>query len=217
MNNLLFELTGVYANRGEAREVLRNVSLTLREGERVGLTGANGAGKSTLLELMIGLLQPTAGEVWAFGASRRAEPDFIEVRRRAGLLFEDPDDQLFHITVAEEVAFGPFNLGWSRDRVRAVAGATLERLGLAGYEERITFRLSHGEKRLVCLASILAMDPQVLLLDEPTAGLDEEHIARLVAALKESGKTLLCVSHDRPFLDAVTDQIWRLQGGQLWP
>ena len=114
-----------------------------------------------------------AGRIEAFGQQRGAEADFHEVRRRVGLLFQDADDQLFCPTVAEDVAFGPLNLGKPRDEVRRIVAATLESLGLAGYEHRITYHLSGGEKRLVALATVLAMQPDVLLLDEPNGELDD--------------------------------------------
>lgn len=209
------ELQGITAGYGAERRVLEDCSLTLRAGDRVGLIGANGAGKSTLLEIMIGLHRPESGTIRAFGKACVLETDFVAVRRRVGLLFEDPDDQLFCITVAEDVAFGPFNLDWSRDRVQAAVRDTLAHLGLAGYEERVTWRLSRGEKRLVSLAAVLAMEPEVLLLDEPTAGLDDAHTARLIDVLNGMERTLLIVSHDQPFLRAVTNRTLRLEQGTL--
>ena len=139
----------------------------------MALLGPNGCGKTTLLHLIVGLLRPSAGQIEAFGRQRMAEADFHEVRRRVGLLFQDADDQLFCPTVAEDVAFGPLNLGKSRDEVRRIVAGTLDSLGLAGYEHRVTYRLSGGEKRLVALATVLAMQPEVLLLDEPSGGLDD--------------------------------------------
>ncbi len=215
MNETLFELKNVSAGYLPDRRVLQEVSFALERGERVGLCGPNGAGKSTLLELMVGLVQPFAGELRAFGRARRDEKDFIEVRRRAALLFEDADDQLFHMTVGEDVAFGPFNLGWPRDRVARAVRDTLSALALSGYEERVTYRLSRGEKRMVSLATVLVMEPDVLLLDEPTAGLDEAHVARLTDVLGAKAGTMLVVSHDRPFLDTVTDRVWTMENGRL--
>ncbi|MGD0383855.1 MAG: ABC transporter ATP-binding protein, partial [Thermoguttaceae bacterium] len=156
------------------RPVLCGCSFRLDLGQRVALTGSNGSGKTTLLHLIVGLLRPGAGSVEVFGKARREEADFHEVRRRIGLLFQDSDDQLFCPTVAEDVAFGPFNLGLKRDQVRQIVSQTLADLGLAGYENRITYQLSSGEKRLAALATILAMQPDVLLLDEPTNSLDEQ-------------------------------------------
>ena len=215
MNEPLYRLRNICAGYLPDRRVLDGLNLDLHVGDRIALVGANGAGKSTLLELMIGLMRPLSGEVWAFGKVREEDSDYVDVRQRAGLLFEDPDDQLFHITVAEDVAFGPFNLGWDRARVAAAVTEVLALLDLGGYEERITYRLSRGEKRMVSLATVLVMEPDVLLLDEPTAGLDERHTERLIDVLRARSRTLLVVSHDRAFLEAVTDQSLTLVDGRL--
>jgi cobalt/nickel transport system ATP-binding protein len=197
------------------RPVLDGVDLALAAGERVALTGANGAGKTTLLHVAVGLLRPAAGRVVAFGAERRTEADFREVRIRAGLVFQDPDDQLFCPTVAEDVAFGPLNLGLSAEEARAITGATLAALGLGGFEDRITHRLSGGEKRLVTLAAVLAMRPEVLLLDEPVNALDEAAAARLLDVLLDLPQAMLIVSHDRAFREALATRTVRLEGGRI--
>ncbi len=198
-----------------ARAVLDGVDLALQPGDRVALVGPNGSGKTTLLHLAVGLLKPSAGEIEAFGEVRRTEKDFREVRGRAGLLFQDPEDQLFSPTVAEDVAFGPLNLGKSRDEALAATAETLASLDLEGYEERITHHLSYGEKRLVALASVLAMRPEVLLLDEPTDGLDEHYAGRLTEILGGLEQAMLVVSHDRAFLGRVTSRALLLSSGRL--
>lgn len=215
MSKPLLELRDVSFCYGSGRPVLRGCSLRVGEGERVGLTGANGSGKTTLLHLAVGLLHPASGEVVAFGKPRRREADFHEVRRRAGLLFQDTDDQLFCPTVAEDVAFGPLNLGRSRAEARRIVAETLERVGLPGFERRITYHLSGGERRLVALASVLAMQPDVLLLDEPTAGLDEAATARLIGVLQRLNQAMLVVSHDRGFRDEVTECSLLLREGGI--
>ncbi len=197
------------------RPVLDGCSCSLARGDRVALCGDNGSGKSTLLKLTVGLLRPTEGSIWAFGRDRTSEADFYEVRCRAGLLFQDADDQLFCPTVAEDVAFGPFNLGKSRDEVERIVAETLAELGLSGYEERVTHKLSGGEKRLVALAGVLAMRPDVLLLDEPAAGLDEAAVARLADLLNRLPQTMIVAAHDRAFLAAVTQRRWQLQQGRI--
>jgi len=201
------------------RPVLSRCNFTLDAGRdaglRVALIGPNGSGKTTLLHLIVGLLRPDSGVIEAFGKDRRREADFHEVRRRAGLLFQQADDQLFCPTVAEDVAFGPMNLGKARGEVRQIVGETLAGLGLSGYERRITYRLSGGEKRLVALATVLAMQPEVLLLDEPTSGLDEQATARLVEILTGLPQAMIVVSHDRRFLEQTTSRTLELRDGQL--
>jgi cobalt/nickel transport system ATP-binding protein len=197
------------------RPVLRQCSFRLEAGQRIALRGANGSGKTTLLHLIVGLLRPNAGRVEVFGKPRAAERDFHEVRRRAGLLFQDADDQLFCPTVVEDVAFGPLNLGLPRGQVRRIVTETLESVGLAGYEHRITYRLSGGEKRLVALAAALAMRPEVLLLDEPTSGLDEQATERLTELLARLPHTMLVVSHQREFCRAVTRDAVTLAEGRI--
>jgi cobalt/nickel transport system ATP-binding protein len=211
----LFDLSGIRFAYPQHDTVLNGVDLRLEAGERVALTGANGAGKSTLLHIMVGLLKPNAGTVTAFGAERRSEPDFREVRRRAGLVFQDPDDQLFCPTVAEDVAFGPLNLGKSREEALAIVDETLAQLRLDHLRDRVTHRLSGGEKRLVSLAAVLAMKPDVLLLDEPTNALDEDTRERLVEILTELPQALVVISHDTHFRRKVTDRQLFLEGGRI--
>ncbi|HUS92604.1 MAG TPA: ABC transporter ATP-binding protein [Phycisphaerae bacterium] len=193
----LLRLAGVGFGYDAAPAVLCGLDLAVGPAERVALLGANGSGKTTLLHLIVGLLPVRAGLIEAFGRPRRTEADFREVRRRAGLVFQDPEDQLFCPTVIEDVAFGPVNLGLSHDEAIAAAEGALADLGLAGYEQRITYKLSGGEKRLVSLAAVLAMKPDVLLLDEPTANLDARGRQRLIDALAARDEAMLLVTHDQ--------------------
>jgi cobalt/nickel transport system ATP-binding protein len=197
------------------RPVLRRCSFRLQAGQRVALRGANGSGKTTLLHLIVGLRRPKAGRIEVFGAARIVERDFHEVRRRVGLLFQEADDQLFCPTVAEDVAFGPLNLGLSREQVRQIVTETLDSVGLGGYQRRITYKLSSGEKRLVALATVLAMRPEVLLLDEPTTGLDEQATRRLTELLARLPQAMLIVSHQQDFCRQVTDGTVTLVDGQI--
>jgi cobalt/nickel transport system ATP-binding protein len=200
-----------------SRPVFNDHNLTIRPGERVGLAGSNGEGKTTMLHLIMGLLRPQRGEIHVLGQSRRSEPDFRDVRRHVGLLFQDSDDQLFCPTVYEDVAFGPLNLGHDHAGTDRVVRETLAELELEGYESRITYRLSQGEKRLVALATVLAMKPRVLLLDEPTAGLDDKHQTRLVEILVRLPQEMLIISHDRGFLQSVATSHALLQDGTIHP
>jgi cobalt/nickel transport system ATP-binding protein len=215
MSSRLIYLDEVSFSYGPQRPVLRNCTFRLKAGERVGLIGPNGSGKTTLLSLIVGLVRPTAGRVEVFGKVRSREADFHDVRRRVGLLFQDADDQLFCPTVAEDVAFGPMNLGKSREEVRRIVARTLRRLELDGYEERITHKLSGGEKRLVALATVLAMEPDVLLLDEPITGLDEAATERVLDILAELPQAMLIVSHDRSLLKRLATRTLVLTGGKL--
>ncbi len=217
MDQPLIEFCKVDFAYGPGRPVLSGCNFCLLPGQRVALLGPNGCGKTTLLHLIVGLLRPSAGRVEAFGRPRVAEADFQEVRRRVGLLFQDADDQLFCPTVAEDVAFGPLNLGKSREEVRQIVAATLDSLGLAGYEHRVTYHLSGGEKRLVALATVLAMQPNVLLLDEPSGGLDEASTERLIGILTRLPQAMLVVSHDRAFWEAVTTSVAELKDGKVVP
>jgi cobalt/nickel transport system ATP-binding protein len=163
----------------------------------------------------MGLLRPDSGVVEIFGKERVNESDFREVRERVGFLFQDPDDQLFCPTVLEDVAFGPLNQGKTPEQARRIVETTLASLKLDGFAERITYQLSGGEKRLVSLATVLAMEPEILILDEPTNGLDEETTESLVNILKESGLTYVVVSHDREFVERTTTQILEIRDGAI--
>jgi cobalt/nickel transport system ATP-binding protein len=211
----LIEFRDVDFAYGPERPVLRGCDFRLTEGERLAIAGSNGSGKTTLLHLIVGLLRPSRGQIEIFGKPRRVEADFHEVRRRVGLLFQDADDQLFCPTVWEDVAFGPLNLGLDRQAVREIVARTLDRLGLSGYENRITYKLSGGEKRLVALAAVLAMQPEVLLLDEPTAGLDDASRHRLLEILQSLPQTMIVVSHDREFRESITERTLFLRKGRL--
>lgn len=212
----MIRLEDVHFAYGHDRPVFEGCSLSLGPSQRLALLGANGSGKTTLLHLIVGLVRPQRGRIEIFGCQRACEADFHEVRRRVGLLFQDADDQLFCPTVAEDVAFGPLNLGKSHDEVRRIVGRTLDGLGLAGYEHRITYRLSGGEKRLVALATVLAMEPEVLLLDEPTSGLDEEATERLTGILRRLPQAMILVSHQRAFREAVADHAVELREGAAY-
>ncbi len=205
-------LTYRYPRRGV---VLDEVDFKLEKGDKVALTGPNGAGKTTLLHLLVGLKKAKAGEVHAFGAVRQEEKEFVEVRARAGFLFQDPDDQLFCPTVLEDVAFGPLNLGKSRDEAMRIATEALESVGMAGFEERVTHQLSGGEKRMVTLASVLAMEPEVLLLDEPSNALDTKARWRLINILQSLPQAMIIISHDDDFLEHLANRWVRLEEAKL--
>ncbi|HBA32668.1 MAG TPA: energy-coupling factor ABC transporter ATP-binding protein [Gammaproteobacteria bacterium] len=201
-----------FHNRGT---VLAGANFQLFPGERIALTGANGAGKTTFLHLLVGLLKLRQGEIIAFGQSRKSEADFVEVRARAGLLFQDPDDQLFCPTVLEDVIFGPLNLGKSRKEALAIARDTLSELGMSHFESRVTHQLSGGEKRMITLASVLSMQPDALLLDEPSNALDDQAKARLIKTLQQLPQAMIIISHEQDFLQQLATRWVRLEEGKL--
>jgi energy-coupling factor transport system ATP-binding protein len=204
------------------RAALRGVSVEIGPGERVGILGQTGSGKSTLVQHLAGLLEPTAGRVWlndvaAHGRTAAARAQ----RRRVGLAFQYPEDQIFERTVFREVAFGPRNLGLEEAEIVTRVRWALEMVGLhpAEMEERVPFTLSGGEMRRVALAGILGLRPEVLILDEPTAGLDprgrRELLARVRDWQEETGLTLILVSHDLDELARVVERVVVLEGGQV--
>lgn len=195
--------------------VLEGASLTLEPGQKLALTGPNGAGKSTLLHIALGLQKPSQGTVTAFGQLRQDEADYHEVRRRIGLVFQDPDDQLFCPTVAEDIAFGPLNLGRSREEALAIVDKVLGDLSLMHLKDRVTHKLSGGEKRLVTLATVLAMEPEALLLDEPTNALDTRNEARLLEILQGLPQAILLISHSPDFRKALANEALDLRDGKL--
>ena len=211
----MIELRYVSFRYPNGLKVFEDMNFHLHRGDRVGIVGPNGSGKTTLLHLIVGLLKPEAGEIVVFGKPRREEKDYREVRKRVGLLFQDPEDQLFCPTVAEDVAFGPLNLRIPKEEVHRIVERTLDEVGLAGFGDRVTYNLSGGEKKLVSLATLFAMNPEVLLLDEPTAGLDENATEKIEKILREKVETYIVVSHLRDVLEKTTDKIYRMEDGRL--
>jgi cobalt/nickel transport system ATP-binding protein len=163
----------------------------------------------------MGLNKPTSGHLELFGKTVTSAKDFAEARQRIGLLFQDPDDQLFSPTVIEDVAFGPLNLGKSRENALDIARRTLANLGLEGFEDRITFKLSGGEKRLVSLATVMAMEPDVLLLDEPLSGLDFDTTSKIVEIISNLDQSCIIISHDIDFLLYTTRKICTIKHGKI--
>jgi cobalt/nickel transport system ATP-binding protein len=214
-DNLLINLEKVSFSYPGGPPVLDALDFKFYQDCRLGLIAPNGSGKTTLFHIIMGLLKPLAGRLEIFGKCVKADRDFYEVRRRIGLLFQDPDDQLFSPTVLEDVAFGPLNLGKSKDEAVDIARRTLNFLGLDGFEERITFKLSGGEKRLVSLATVLAMEPEILLLDEPINGLDIKTRAKLIEALTGLDLSYIIVSHDFDFLTETVDAIYTMADGKI--
>ena len=214
-NHLILNLEDVCFNYTGGPNVLADLGLQLFKGDRIGLMGPNGSGKTTLFQIIMGLLKPSSGSIEIYNTPCKTEKDFIDVRKKIGLLFQDADDQLFSPTVLEDVAFGPLNLGKSRDEAMEISLHTLNFLGLSGFEDRITYKLSGGEKKLVSLATVLAMEPEVLLLDEPTSGLDEKTQTTLKNVLSGLDLSYIIISHEIDFLAEITDHIYTMENGKI--
>jgi cobalt/nickel transport system ATP-binding protein len=208
----VFELEEVSYNYLDGIPALREISFTVTRGERVVILGANGSGKSTLLKLMDGLYFPTAGEIRAFGVplTERMLQGAYAFRRRVGLVFQDPDVQLFSPTVWDEVAFAPLQLGLLGKEVVARVEGALEALRIEGLRDRAPYNLSEGEKKKVALASILSLNPEVWLLDEPTANLDPRSrgwVIDFLLSLADQGKTLVVATHELEIAEIVARQV----------
>jgi len=214
-NELIINLEDITFSYPNGAPVLDKLNFKLHRGNRIGLMGPNGSGKTTLVHIVMGLLKPSAGRIEIFEKPAKTEKDFRKVRGKIGLLFQDADDQLFSPTVLEDVAFGPLNLGKSQDEAMDIARNTLKFLGLDGFEDRITYKLSGGEKKLVSLATILAMEPEVLLLDEPISGLDDKTKTTLKNVLLDLDLSYILISHEIDFLAEITDSIYTMENGKI--
>jgi len=210
----LLSFKNVIVRRG-ARTVLHGIDLDVSLGERVVVRGSIGVGKTTLLLAALGLIEHDSGEISLVNERCRRDAEFSKFRGEIGLLFQDPDDQLIGPTVLEDIEFGPLNLGWSAERAHEAADVALAQVGLDELAERPVHELSGGEKRLVALAGLLAMSPKLLLLDEPTASLDESTARRLLDILRSSSLSMLIASHDPLCIKALATRSVMLQGGTL--
>lgn len=208
-----------YAYPG-GKSVLRDISFEIPRGEIVALVGPSGAGKSTLLMHLNGLLPERIESLTAPARIHIADvpiekAQLARVRQLVGFVFQDPDDQLFCPTVREDVAFGPLNAGLDRQTVLDRVQLNLSRVGLAGYEHRSTLQLSVGEKKRVCLAGVLASEPEVLVLDEPFSNLDPRARRGLIAILKEFPGTQFIATHDLDLVVELCHRVIVLDGGEL--
>lgn len=198
----------------DGREALDNLSLAVEPGERLGIIGPSGAGKSTFLLHLNGVLLPAAGAVRIDGDE--VQPyNLMSIRRRVGIVFQNPDDQLFTPTVEEDVAFGPLNLGCGLDEARERVRVALSQMRLEGHEKRSTHELSFGEKRRVALATVLAMRPKVIAFDEPFANLDPSMVEQLVALIRGLDATVILISQEILPAIASTDRLAVFHRGRV--
>ncbi len=223
MTDLVFDVQRVMYRYNADVMALNDVSLAIPRGRRLAIMGANGSGKSTLLRILDGLFFPTGGKVLAFGealSEERLNDDAFAFafRRRVALVFQNPDVQLFNPTVFDEVAFGPLQMRWPKDEIRRKVAEMLDLMQITHLRDRSPHRLSGGEKKRVALASVLILDPEVLLMDEPTAALDPRSQSQVIDFLVEWGgelKTVITTTHDLDIIEEIADDACVFQGGRI--
>ena len=217
-----FETRGLCFNY-EGIAAIRSLSVRLEPGERIALVGANGSGKSTFLRILDALCTPSAGDILFFGEpltpDRLRDRAFaISFRRRVGLVFQNPDVQLFNPTVFDEVAYGPLQMQWEKDVIADRVNESLELMAIAHLKDRPPYRLSGGEKKRVALASVLVLNPEVLLLDEPTATLDPRSASQVVDLIQQwkgSERTVVTATHQLDIVEDVADRLLVLEAGTV--
>ncbi|MEI7948499.1 MAG: ABC transporter ATP-binding protein [bacterium] len=214
MSHHIVEVRDLMYAYPDGTEALRGVSFRIEHGSAVALVGANGAGKSTLLLHLNGYLPTTRGEV-TIGDTVVTRETAVLARRAVGLVFQDPDDQLFMPTVAEDVAFGPLNAGLPPEQVERRVAVALDRVGMKHVRERPPYRLSAGEKRAVAIATVLAMSPDILVMDEPSANLDPRARRRLIELLLSFEHTRIIATHDLEMVVEVCSRVIVLDGGRV--
>jgi cobalt/nickel transport system ATP-binding protein len=214
MSHHLVETKDLSYTYADGTNALRGVSLRVVHGESVALVGANGAGKSTLLLHLNGFFTPSSGEV-RVGDFPLTKRTLTDVRKTVGMVFQDPDDQLFMTTVYEDVAFGPMNLGLPRDEVDQRVQASLARVGASALHDRPPHRLSAGEKRAVAIATVLAMSPSILVMDEPTSTLDPRARRRVIELLHSFEHTKIIATHDLDMVLEICQRTIVLANGEV--
>ena len=196
------------------RPVLRELSFRIGDGEAVGLIGANGAGKSTVMKLLLGLIAPTEGSILVDGI-RVGKKSLPEIRRKLGFVLQNSDNQMFMPTVYEDMIFAPLNYGLSREEAERRVDTALERLGMQELKHRHNHRISGGEKRMAAIATILAMEPEAVLMDEPSSALDPCNRRRVINIIRELPQTKLITSHDLDMILDTCERVILLSGGRI--
>ena len=203
----------------DGTQALKNVNITIKKGEKIAIMGPNGAGKSTLFSHFNGLSEPTSGHVEIDGKKIIFErEELLKVRQKVGIVFQDPNDQLFAPTVREDVAFGPMNLGLEYDEVKHRISEALDMVGMRGFEDKTPHHLSGGQQKRVAIAGIVAMRPEIMILDEPTAGLDPEGVDKvldILNKLNDEGISIVISSHDIEMVNQFADKIYVLYNGEV--
>ncbi len=217
-NKTILKVDNLCYNYPDGTVALHNLSLDLKEGQTTVLLGANGAGKSTLFLNMNGILKPKSG-VLSFRDKdyNYSKEGIIALKKNIGIVFQDPDDQLFSASVQQDISFGAFNLGLPEDEVRKLVDEAMEKTGISHLKEKPTHALSYGQKKKVAIAGVLVMKPQLMILDEPTAGLDPRGIVQLLGLIddlqKTLGLTVIIATHNMDLVPEIADYIYVLKDG----
>lgn len=215
----MLEVKNIKYSYNSEYQALKGVSLKVEKGEMIALLGKNGAGKSTLFLHLNGIYEPDEGQVFIDGEELKYDKkSLLKFRQKVGIVFQNPDDQIFAPTVEEDVAFGPLNLGLSMEEVQDRVEDALARVGMSGYEKKAPHHLSGGQKKRVAIAGILAMKPEVMVLDEPTAGLDPQGVvdlSKLLRELNDEGITILISTHEVDLVPNYADRVFVLVDGNL--
>ncbi|OBR90289.1 energy-coupling factor transporter ATP-binding protein EcfA3 [Clostridium ragsdalei P11] len=203
---------------GDGSMALKDINMKIKGGEKVAILGPNGAGKSTLFHLFNGILKPTSGTITVNGMEV-CKRNLVEIRRSVGMVFQDSDDQLFNPTVRQEIAYGLLNMGVNGKKLEDTIEWALKTVGMSGYEDKSPHNLSGGQKKRIALASVLAMKPKVMVLDEPTAALDPRGVHKLIRLLdsinKKLGITLIFATHDVDTVPLLADKVYLLDRGKI--
>lgn len=219
MTNIQLSTENLSFTYPDGTQALKNINIEIEKGEKVAIIGPNGAGKSTLFSHFNGLTEPTSGCVKIEDKPISFEKDeLLKVRQKVGIVFQDPNDQLFAPTVKEDIAFGPMNLGLSYDEVEKRVEDALKMVGMENYEDKTPHHLSGGQQKRIAIAGIIAMKPELMILDEPTAGLDPdgvEKVLNIMNQLNEEGMTLIISSHDIDMISKYADKIFVLYNGKI--
>jgi cobalt/nickel transport system ATP-binding protein len=203
----------------DGTHALKNINMDIYKGQKVAIMGPNGAGKSTLFSHFNGLTEPTSGHVEVDGKAIKYDRDILlEVRQKVGIVFQDPNDQLFAPTVKEDVAFGPMNLGLDYEEVERRVDEALTMVGMEQYMDKTPHHLSGGQQKRVAIAGIIAMRPEIMILDEPTAGLDPEGVEKVLDILNnlnKEGMSIVISSHDIEMVNEFAEKIFVLNNGEI--
>ena len=203
----------------DGTQALKNVNLEVKKGEMISLLGKNGAGKSTLFLHFNGIIKPDSGKIIIEGEELKYDKNsLMKFRQKVGIVFQNPDDQLFAPTVEEDVAFGPLNLGLSQEETQKRVTEALKRVDMEGFERKAPHHLSGGQKKRVAIAGILAMQPEIMVLDEPTSGLDPKgasDILKLLYELNDEGMTIIISTHDVDLVPIYSSKVYVISSGEI--